>query len=636
MSFRANKVLNWRYLVSGTVLLLLLMLSTVGAFAGKLTDTTSGATANSAPIAAKSLGTGMKVAPGTSAPSDRVAAPSNPDPKRPAAPTPYVCNDPPCDAFLHLEPSGAFSTQNYNGPQGEQYGAFGSCPTCTGYCLSTGTPDQCNPANGDTVTTGDRFVLDLMLNTNSHSNATAQQSYFHYDADLAYIGDTSSITSTCNLSSAVQQVMTPFDSGLQNEWCNGEGGPCIFRGIPTGIGEGGLATGALNYAPCQNGCGGDFEVARIAICAWAPGLFTMHWEFSPDVPVTRDTEIVNVNNNLIHDPLLFTDFQVNIVGPALDTPTVTRTPTITNTPQPTNTRTSTLTRTPTRTLSPTRTFTAGITNTPTATNASRATNSPTNTNTSTNTPVPPTNTATNTVTNSPTITPTATATCPPNAAGVSIIDDAFAQPSITVNVGTTVTWTNNGAHQHTTTSDTALWDSGPLNPGQQFSFQFNTIGSFNYHCTIHTFMTAVVNVIGGCAPTATATSTITNTPTRTNTSTNTPVPPTNTSTNTATNTATNTPVNTNTATNTVTNTRTNTATNTATSTNTPVPPTNTATNTNNATTTNTPNNTNTPTNTNTPVPPTNTNTATNTNTPANTNTATSNKKPKPRKNTPKN
>src|SRR5436190_10726702 len=185
MSFRANKVLNWRYLVSGTVLLLLLMLSTVGAFAGKLTDTTSGATANSAPIAAKSLGTGMKVAPSTSTSSDRVAAPSNPDPKRPAAPTPYVCNDPPCDAFLHLEPSGAFSTQNYNGPQGEQYGAFGSCPTCDGYCLTTGDGSQCNPSTNavefgtypDTITTGDRFVLDLMLNTNSHSNATAQQSY---------------------------------------------------------------------------------------------------------------------------------------------------------------------------------------------------------------------------------------------------------------------------------------------------------------------------------------------------------------------------------------------------------------------------------------------------------------------------
>src|SRR5436190_11020565 len=219
-SYRAYGRKNWRYRLSAFVLLLLLAFSAVGVFAGKLTDTTGGVSKPTAQ-SSQSARTGAKPASSLSgspsSTSSQAMAPSNPDPKVPATPTPVPCNDPPCDSFLHLEPSGMLSTQNYGGTQGEQYGAFGTCATCTGYCLSTGNPNQCNPSTNsvefgnypDTVTTGDRFVLDLMLNSASHSNATAQQSYFHYDANLAYIGDTSAITSTCNLVSAVGGVLTP-------------------------------------------------------------------------------------------------------------------------------------------------------------------------------------------------------------------------------------------------------------------------------------------------------------------------------------------------------------------------------------------------------------------------------------------
>ncbi len=48
-----------------------------------------------------------------------------------------------------------------------------------------------------------------------------------------------------------------------------------------------------------------------------------------------------------------------------------------------------------------------------------------------------------------------------------------------------MTWVNNDTVPHTATSDTGVWDSGTLNPGQSFSFTFNDAGTFPYHCAIH-------------------------------------------------------------------------------------------------------------------------------------------------------
>jgi len=48
--------------------------------------------------------------------------------------------------------------------------------------------------------------------------------------------------------------------------------------------------------------------------------------------------------------------------------------------------------------------------------------------------------------------------------------------------------------QHTTTSDSPGWDSGPLSPGAAFTRTFNTPGTYAYHCNIHTFMHGTVIV----------------------------------------------------------------------------------------------------------------------------------------------
>jgi plastocyanin len=77
---------------------------------------------------------------------------------------------------------------------------------------------------------------------------------------------------------------------------------------------------------------------------------------------------------------------------------------------------------------------------------------------------------------------------------VTIENIAFSPSSITVPVGTTVTWTNKDSFSHTVTSDTGLFDSGEMSQGSTFSHTFNDKGTFSYHCTIHTTMHGTVTV----------------------------------------------------------------------------------------------------------------------------------------------
>jgi plastocyanin len=92
-------------------------------------------------------------------------------------------------------------------------------------------------------------------------------------------------------------------------------------------------------------------------------------------------------------------------------------------------------------------------------------------------------------------------------ASVGINNFAFAPGSVTVNVGDTVTFTNNQAGiPHTATSDTpGIFDSGAIGGGSSFTSQpLNTPGTYTYHCEIHPSMTGTVIVAGAQAATATA------------------------------------------------------------------------------------------------------------------------------------
>jgi plastocyanin len=73
-------------------------------------------------------------------------------------------------------------------------------------------------------------------------------------------------------------------------------------------------------------------------------------------------------------------------------------------------------------------------------------------------------------------------------AAVDIKNLAFSPATLTVSIGTTVTWTNDDSMTHTVTSNSGVFDSGDLPQGKTFSFTFNTAGTFDYHCAIHPSM----------------------------------------------------------------------------------------------------------------------------------------------------
>jgi glucose/arabinose dehydrogenase/plastocyanin len=77
---------------------------------------------------------------------------------------------------------------------------------------------------------------------------------------------------------------------------------------------------------------------------------------------------------------------------------------------------------------------------------------------------------------------------------VSIVGFAFQPPSVSINTGDSVRWTEMDGAFHSTTSDTALWDSGSLPFMGQFTFTFTGPGDYPYHCTPHPFMTGSISV----------------------------------------------------------------------------------------------------------------------------------------------
>ena len=72
---------------------------------------------------------------------------------------------------------------------------------------------------------------------------------------------------------------------------------------------------------------------------------------------------------------------------------------------------------------------------------------------------------------------------------------------LSIEVGTTVVWTQRDNNVHTTTSGspgnpTGLWDSDPMRKGDTFKHTFTQVGAFPYFCEIHgSIMTATVTVV---------------------------------------------------------------------------------------------------------------------------------------------
>ena len=77
---------------------------------------------------------------------------------------------------------------------------------------------------------------------------------------------------------------------------------------------------------------------------------------------------------------------------------------------------------------------------------------------------------------------------------ISIVALDFSPADITIFQGDTVRWTNLDGVVHTSTSDALIWDSGLMVTNQSYQRQFNTLGTFPYHCATHPSMLDTLKV----------------------------------------------------------------------------------------------------------------------------------------------
>jgi plastocyanin len=114
-------------------------------------------------------------------------------------------------------------------------------------------------------------------------------------------------------------------------------------------------------------------------------------------------------------------------------------------------------------------------------------------------PVPtptPSPVPTPTPTPEPTPTPTPEATPTPEPLPdvvVTIANLAFSPASVEVKVGQKVIWKNKDTQTHTATADSGEFATGFIDPGGQASVTIQSVGEFNYHCSVHPFMKGTVS-----------------------------------------------------------------------------------------------------------------------------------------------
>jgi plastocyanin len=82
----------------------------------------------------------------------------------------------------------------------------------------------------------------------------------------------------------------------------------------------------------------------------------------------------------------------------------------------------------------------------------------------------------------------------PAGAAVKIDNFSFGPATVTVPVGTTVTWTNRDDIPHTAVSTDGVFKSKVMDTDEQFSFVFSKPGTYPYFCSIHPKMTGQIIV----------------------------------------------------------------------------------------------------------------------------------------------
>ena len=77
---------------------------------------------------------------------------------------------------------------------------------------------------------------------------------------------------------------------------------------------------------------------------------------------------------------------------------------------------------------------------------------------------------------------------------ITIKNFAFSPSSITVQKGDNVNWGNEDSAPHTVTFQDGGLSSWTLSTDESFNRNFNTVGTFTYHCNLHPSMTGTVIV----------------------------------------------------------------------------------------------------------------------------------------------
>ena len=71
---------------------------------------------------------------------------------------------------------------------------------------------------------------------------------------------------------------------------------------------------------------------------------------------------------------------------------------------------------------------------------------------------------------------------------VIMSDMKFAPETITIPIGSSVTWHDLDNKTHTATANDDSWDTGDMGPGASHSVTFGKAGTYKYHCKYHTVL----------------------------------------------------------------------------------------------------------------------------------------------------
>jgi plastocyanin len=82
----------------------------------------------------------------------------------------------------------------------------------------------------------------------------------------------------------------------------------------------------------------------------------------------------------------------------------------------------------------------------------------------------------------------------PKPQEVNVQFSAYGPSQLDILPGEKVVWTNVSLRTHTVTSYSGLFDSGHIDKGGRFSFTFDRVGTYAYHCTIHPGITGEIDV----------------------------------------------------------------------------------------------------------------------------------------------